>query len=125
MIFAFDKFRSYLILSKVIVYTDHFALRYLLSKSDAKLRLIRWVLLLQEFDVEIKDKRGAKNLTDNHLSRLENPQVGGLTEDDINDAFFEGCLYSLEEVIKLETPWFANIANYLSTNILPKGPSYQ
>ena len=46
VVFAFDKFRSYLILSKVIVYTDHFSLRYLLSKSDAKPRLIRWVFLL-------------------------------------------------------------------------------
>ncbi|KAK6125916.1 hypothetical protein DH2020_040345 [Rehmannia glutinosa] len=58
VVFAFDKFRSFLILSKVIVYTDHSALRYLLDKNDAKPRIIRWVLLLQEFDVEIKDKRG-------------------------------------------------------------------
>ena len=57
VVFAFDKFRQYLILSKVIVYTDHSALRYLLTKSDVKPRLIRWILLLQEFDLEIQDKK--------------------------------------------------------------------
>ena len=73
MIFAIDKFRSYLTGSKVIVFTDHAALKYLLSKKDAKPRLIRWILLLQEFDLEIRDKAGAKNVVADHLSRLELP----------------------------------------------------
>ena len=50
VVFAIDKFRSYLVGAKVIVYTDHATLKYLLTKKDAKPRLIRWVLLLQEFD---------------------------------------------------------------------------
>ena len=56
--FAFEKFRSYLIGNKVIVHIDHSTIKYLMTKKDAKPRLIRWVLLLQEFDKEIKDKKG-------------------------------------------------------------------
>ncbi|KAJ9544643.1 hypothetical protein OSB04_024350 [Centaurea solstitialis] len=80
VVFAVEKFRSYLVLSKIIVYTDHSALRYLFAKPDAKPRLIRWILLLQEFDIEVRDKRGAENLAADHLSRLENPNMdsGGL-----------------------------------------------
>ena len=87
VVFVFDKFRSYLILSKVIIYTNHSALRYLLSKTDAKPRLIRWVLLLEEFDMEIRDKKGVENLVTNHLSRLENLHLRELKEEKINDAF--------------------------------------
>ncbi|GKE99770.1 reverse transcriptase domain-containing protein [Tanacetum coccineum] len=62
VVYVFEKFRSYLVLSKSIVYTDHSALKYLLSKQDAKLRLLWWVLLLQEFDIIIRDKKGSENL---------------------------------------------------------------
>ena len=55
VVFAIDKFRSYLVGAKIIVFTDHAALKYLLTKKDAKPRLLRWILLLQEFDLEIKD----------------------------------------------------------------------
>ncbi|GJT79063.1 reverse transcriptase domain-containing protein [Tanacetum coccineum] len=76
VVFSFDKFRPYLILSKTIVYTDHSTLKYLFSKQDAKPRLIRWVLLLQGFNIKIKDKQGAENLAADHLSRLENLNMG-------------------------------------------------
>ncbi|KAD0845381.1 hypothetical protein E3N88_43632 [Mikania micrantha] len=68
VVFAFDKFRSYLVLSKTTVFTDHSALRFLFTKKDAKPRLIRWILLLSEFDIEIKDKKGAENVAADHLS---------------------------------------------------------
>ncbi|GJW30864.1 reverse transcriptase domain-containing protein [Tanacetum coccineum] len=58
IVFAFDKFISYLILSKTIVHTDHPAFKHLFKKQDAKPRLIRWILLLQEFEIETKDRKG-------------------------------------------------------------------
>ncbi|GKB25504.1 reverse transcriptase domain-containing protein [Tanacetum coccineum] len=75
VVFAFDKFCPYLVLSKTVVYTDHSALKYLFNKQDAKPRLIRWVLLLQGFNIDIKDKKGAENLVADHLSMLENPDM--------------------------------------------------
>ena len=71
--FTFDKFRPYLIGNKVIVHTDHSSIKYLMTKKETKPRLIRWVLLSQEFDMEIKDKKGTKNLVADHLSQLEGP----------------------------------------------------
>nr|GEW35144.1 reverse transcriptase domain-containing protein [Tanacetum cinerariifolium] len=70
VVYAFEKFRPYLVLSKIIVYTDHSTLKYHLSKQDAKPRLFRYVLLLQEFDIIIRDKKGTENLVADHLSRL-------------------------------------------------------
>ena len=71
IVYAFENFRSYLVGSKVIVHTDHTALRYLLTKKDAKPHLLRWILLLHEFDLEIKDNKGIENGVANHLSRMK------------------------------------------------------
>ena len=75
IVFACEKFRSYILGSYVIIHTNHATIKYLMAKKEAKLRLIRWVLLLQEFDVEIKDKKCCDNVIADHLSRVEKPAV--------------------------------------------------
>ncbi|GJS91038.1 reverse transcriptase domain-containing protein [Tanacetum coccineum] len=124
VVYAFEKFRSYLVLSKTIVYTDHSALKYLFAKQDAKPRLLRWILLLQEFNIEIRDKKGAENLAADHLSRLENPQ-GDRVGMEINDNFPHETLDMISLNPDNEPPWFADIANYLVGNVLIKGMSSQ
>ncbi|GJY91660.1 reverse transcriptase domain-containing protein [Tanacetum coccineum] len=120
VVFAFEKFRSYLILSKTIVHTDHSALRHLFKKQDAKPRLIRWILLLQEFDIEIKDRKGTENVTADHLSRIENDET---SDDSEIDKKFLG--ETLMEINTKDEPWFADFANYLVGDIIPKGMTYQ
>nr|GFD19058.1 integrase-like protein [Tanacetum cinerariifolium] len=66
---------------------DHSALKYLFAKKDAKARLLRWVLLLQEFDFKVLDTKGAENLAADHLSRLENPDENVLDPKEINEKF--------------------------------------
>nr|GEU74792.1 hypothetical protein [Tanacetum cinerariifolium] len=87
MVYAFEKLWSYLIMNKSIVYTDHFALKYLFAKKDSKARLLRWVLLLQEFTFEVINTKGAENLATDHLSRLENPHQNVLDPKEINESF--------------------------------------
>ena len=70
VVYALDKFRAYLVGSDIVIFTDHSALKYLLTKQNAKPRLIRWVLLLKEFNLQIKDKKRVENVVANHLSRL-------------------------------------------------------
>ena len=114
VIFAIDKFRSYLVGAKVIIYTDHAALEYLLTKKDAKPCLIRWILLLQEFDLEIKDKKGVENTVADHLSRM---QVTNLQEPPINDFRHDDMLLKVTD----STPRYANIVNFMVAGYVPPG----
>ncbi|XP_042012143.1 uncharacterized protein LOC121760564 [Salvia splendens] len=138
VVFAFEKFRPYLLGSKVIVYTDHAAIKYLLAKKESKPRLIRWVLLLQEFDWEAVDKKGCENRVADHLSRILQEDNGEV----ILDAFPEEHLYLIKSTPKLQwinqaervdqanqgsrrqharkEPWLADMANYLVMNELPR-----
>ncbi|GJU55162.1 reverse transcriptase domain-containing protein [Tanacetum coccineum] len=124
VVYAFEKFWSYLILSKSIVYTDHSAIKYLFAKKDAKPRLMRWILLLQEFDVIIRDKKGAENLAADHLSRLENPHQDKFENKEITKTFPLETLGSVALRVD-STPWFADFANYHAGNFIVKGMSSQ
>nr|GEV29561.1 retrotransposable element Tf2 [Tanacetum cinerariifolium] len=119
VVYTFEKFRSYLIINKGIVYTDHSALKYLFAKKDAKARLLRWILLLQEFDFKFIDTKGAENYAADHLSRLENPYENIFYPKDINETF---PLESLNKVAHQDpsTPWFADFANYHAGNFIIK-----
>nr|GEW90314.1 reverse transcriptase domain-containing protein [Tanacetum cinerariifolium] len=100
VVYAFEKVRPYLVLSKTIVYTDHSALKYLLAKKDDKPRLLRWILLLQEFDDELENKEITKTFPLETLGMIA----------------FRG---------DSSTPWFADIANYHAENFIVKGMSSQ
>ena len=114
VIFALEKFRSYIVGSPVTISTDHAALKYFLSKQDTKPRLTRWILLCQEFNLTIKDKKGVENVEADHLSRL----VPKSTSQDlqIGDSFPDEQIFSLAHC-----PWYADIVNYLvKGQILPQ-----
>ena len=120
IVFACEKFRQYILGSHVIVHTDHATIKYLMSKKEAKPRLIRWVLLLQEFDLEIKDKRGCDNVIADHLSRVERNKAeeeeAGLIENFPDEQLFQ---------LSFQLPWYADIVNYLACGVVPPEFSYQ
>ena len=112
VVYALDKFRAYLVGADIVIFTDHAALKFLLTKQNAKARLIRWVLLLQEFNLQFKDKKGVENVVADHLSRLT---IAHDTHSaPINDEFPEESLMQLEKA-----PWYAHIANFLTTGEIP------
>lgn len=142
--FALDKFHSYLVGAKIIIYTDHAVIRYLLNKKDVKPRLLRWILLLQEFDLEIKDKRGTENIVAGHLSRMEGIEPERVPVND--DFLYKRLIAQLEsnttkdalthkdtktnEVVeaiytKTTLPWYADFVNYLAARVLPQNFTYQ
>ena len=112
VVYALDKFRSYLIGSDIVIFTDHSALKFLLTKQNSKARLIRWVLLLQEFNIQIKDKKGVENVVADHLSRLT------IAHNTHNPSIFDE--FPEESLLRVSVaPWYAHIANFLVTRELP------
>nr|GFC00191.1 reverse transcriptase domain-containing protein [Tanacetum cinerariifolium] len=124
VVYAFEKFRSYLIMNKSIVYTDHSALKYFFAKKDAKACLLHWILLLQKFDFKVIDTRGAENYAADHLSRLEDPYENIFDPKEISEAF---PLETLNKVTHNDpsTPWYADLANYHAGNFIIKGMTSQ
>ena len=120
MVFACEKVRPYILGSYVIIHTNHATITYLMAKKDAKPRLIRWVLLLQEFDLEITDKKGSDNVITDHLSRMEKPfeeeRGTKIEENFLDEQLFE---------VLVQTPWYAGIVNFLPCGIMPPEFSYQ
>ena len=112
VVYALDKFCAYLLGAEIIIFTDHSALKFLLTKQNAKARLIRWVLLLQEFNLQIRDKKGVENVVADHLSRLT---IAHNTHNPpIFDEFPEESLLAVDSA-----PWFAYITNFLVAGELP------
>ncbi|KAK1611876.1 hypothetical protein QYE76_035549 [Lolium multiflorum] len=99
----------------ITIHTDHAAIRYLMTKKDAKPRLIRWVLLLQEFDLHIVDRKGADNPVADNLSRLENIAYDPVP---VNDSFPNEQL-AVIKVSSRDSPWYADYANFIVSKYLP------
>ena len=106
-----NKFRNYIIRYQVYVHTDHAAIKYMMNKTDVSDRIIRWILLLQQFDITIMDKPGKHNVVVNFLSNLEHT-----TEKSMTDDVFP---YEHLFVVSITTSWFANISNYLAIGRFP------
>ena len=120
MVFACEKIRPYILGSHVVIHTDHVAIKYQMVKKDAKPRLIKWVLLLQEFYLEIKDKKGSDSVIADHLSRLE--RIAGTEKGtEIAKIVPDEQLFMLS----VQTPWYADIVNYLACGVMPFEFSYQ
>ena len=108
VVYALDKFRSYLIGLDIVIFTDHSSYKYLLTKHNSKARLIRWVLFLQEFNIQIRDKKGVENIVADHLSRLT------ITHNTHNPPIFDE--FHEESLLRVSiAPWYAHIANFLVT----------
>ena len=108
VVLALEKFHSYLINSKVIIFSDHVALKRLIKKSNSKPRLIQWVLLLKEFDFEIKDKVKLANMVTNYLSRL-GPEATPSEQLPIDDSFPNEQLLAISHQTTL---WYVDLVNY-------------
>ena len=111
IIYALNKFRHYVIGYQIFVYTDHSAIKYLMNKPAISRFLARWLLLMQEFDITIVDKLGKDNYVVDFLSHLQTPNDHVVIEDSFHDEHLF--------LLSTQNPWYADIANYLTTERTP------
>eukprot|EP00253_Pinus_taeda_P007957 PITA_07957 len=112
VVHSLNKFRHYITGYQTFVQTHHAMIRYLMNKPDVNARIIRWLLLLQQFNLTIVDKTGKENVVADFLSRLDLPAgEEGIVDDQMSDEH----MFS----ISVLSPWFANIANYLVSTQFP------
>ena len=100
--------------SKVVIFTDHATIKNLLTKANSKPSLIRWVLLIEEFDIVIKDKKEYENVVADHLSRSKNEEV---TKEELEVRGEFPDKFLLQATTRL---WFANVASYKVTGVIPE-----
>ena len=112
VIHAVNKFRHYITGYPVVLYTDHSVIKYIANKTITNGRVTRWLILLQEFDITIKDRLGKENLVTDFLSRMPKPVDAATIEDQFPDEH----LFT----VTVKTPWYADVANYLAVGKLPK-----
>eukprot|EP00253_Pinus_taeda_P005467 PITA_05467 len=112
VIHAVNKFGHYITGYPVVLYTDHSAIKYLANKPVTNARIIRWLILLQEFDITIKDRPGKENPVADFLSRIPK----SIETAAVEDQFLDEHLFS----VAVRTPWYADVANYLAVGKLPK-----
>jgi len=112
VIYTINKFRHYITGYPVVLYTDHSAIKYLTNKPIMNGRVTRWLILLQEFDITIKDRPGKENLVANFLSQVQR------TNDavEVEDQFPDEHLFTMT----VKTPWYIYVVNYLVVGKLPK-----
>ena len=112
VIHAVNKFRDYITGYLVILYTDHSAIKYLANKPITNDRITRWLILLQELDITIKDRPRKENLVADFLARMPKPVDTVAVEDQFpNEHLF---------VVTIKTPWSADVVNYLAVDKLTK-----
>ena len=116
IIFALEKFWQYVLGSKIIVFSYHAALKYLLTRKESKSLLIRWILLLQEFDLEIKDQPRKEIVATDHLSRIQAEDSQIINENFLNESILAVNCQPL--------PWYADIINYLVAGLIPEDWDY-
>ena len=119
MVFACEKFRPYILGSHVIIHTNHAVIKYLMAKKESKPRLIRWVLLMKEFDLEIKDRKGCDNVIADHLSRIEKT-IAKEEGTKLAENFPDEQLFQLS----FQSPWYADIVNFPACGVMPPEFSY-